>query len=201
MKDDKIKNLEVEIAALKHDQDRLEQYTRRTSLRISGPPKGNNENVCAKVLDLCNKIIAYPCWTQRDRTCKSARSTRRESTADTGQVRYIWHQGIGVQGESCSPPRGTASARTVDAGWCSWPGASAWRHWSAICRRSDRQYCNQWRRRRQRFWRRHRLFQGLYFGGLDTRQTINVLEGQTGEEKQENTWLFDNWWTDYSTGQ
>ena len=60
MKDDKIKNLEVEIAALKHDQDRLEQYTRRTSLRISGLPEGNNEDVCAKVLDLCNKKLRIP---------------------------------------------------------------------------------------------------------------------------------------------
>ena len=60
MKDDKIKNLEVEIAALKHDQDWLEQYTRRTSLRISGLPEGNNEDVCAKVLDLCNKKLRIP---------------------------------------------------------------------------------------------------------------------------------------------
>ena len=60
MKDDKIKNLEVEIAALKHDQDRLEQYTRRTSLRISGLPEGNKEDVCAKVLDLCNKKLRIP---------------------------------------------------------------------------------------------------------------------------------------------
>ena len=60
MKDDKIKNLEVEIAALKHDQDWLEQYTRRTSLRISGLPEENNEDVCTKVLDLCNKKLRIP---------------------------------------------------------------------------------------------------------------------------------------------
>ena len=60
MKDDKIKNLEVEIASLKHDQDWLEQYTRRTSLRTSGLPEGNNEDVCTKVLDLCNKKLRIP---------------------------------------------------------------------------------------------------------------------------------------------
>ena len=31
-----------------------------TSLRISGLPEGNNEDVCAKVLDLCNKKLRIP---------------------------------------------------------------------------------------------------------------------------------------------
>ena len=52
MKDDKIQNMEIEIGVLKLDQDRLEQYTRRNSLRISGVPEENNEDVCAKVLNL-----------------------------------------------------------------------------------------------------------------------------------------------------
>ena len=60
MKDDKIQNMESEIGVLKLDQDRLEQYTRRNSLQISGVPDESNEDVCAKVLNLCNSKLRVP---------------------------------------------------------------------------------------------------------------------------------------------
>ena len=60
MKDDKIQNMKSEIGVLKLDQDRLERYTRRNSLRISGVPEENNEDVCEKVLNLCNAKLRVP---------------------------------------------------------------------------------------------------------------------------------------------
>ena len=62
-KDDKIVKLENEIESLKCDQDRLEQYTRRNSLRISGVPESEHEDVCGKVIGLCNGKLRIPVKT------------------------------------------------------------------------------------------------------------------------------------------
>ena len=59
-KDQKIAELETEIEVLKDDQDRLEQYSRRNSLRISGLPEQDGENVLKKVVDLCNNKLKLP---------------------------------------------------------------------------------------------------------------------------------------------
>ena len=59
-KNDKIVKLENEIESLKTEQDRLEQYTRRNSLRISGLPESDHEDVCEKVLSLCNGKLRTP---------------------------------------------------------------------------------------------------------------------------------------------
>ena len=62
-KDRNIAELENEIEILKVDQDRLEQYSRRNSLRISGLPEQNDENVRQRIVDLCNKKVKVPIQT------------------------------------------------------------------------------------------------------------------------------------------
>ena len=57
-KNNRIKSLENEIEILKNDN--LEQYTRRNSLRISGLPDSDNEDVGQKVLELCLQQLQNP---------------------------------------------------------------------------------------------------------------------------------------------
>ena len=59
-KNDNIVKLENEIESLKNEQDCFEQYTRRNSLRISGVPESDHEDVGEKVLSLCNGKLRNP---------------------------------------------------------------------------------------------------------------------------------------------
>ena len=56
-KDKMITSLEDKLVLFKTKLDEHEQYTRRNSLRISGIKETGNEDVGAKVLDLCNKQL------------------------------------------------------------------------------------------------------------------------------------------------
>ena len=57
MKDDNINTLEIEIASLKHDQDRLERNTRRNYLRIT---RREQRKCVREGPDLCNKKLHIP---------------------------------------------------------------------------------------------------------------------------------------------
>ena len=53
----------MKLNTLKCDQDRLEQHTDRNSLRISGVPESEHEDVCGKVMGLCNGKLRIPVKT------------------------------------------------------------------------------------------------------------------------------------------
>ena len=59
-KDEVIGKLQDEISYLKDENDRLEQYSRRNSLRISGVPEIPNEEVMQCVLDICRHKLGVP---------------------------------------------------------------------------------------------------------------------------------------------
>ena len=56
-KDQKIKELESRVQQLENDQDVLEQYTRRNSLRVSGLPEDRHEDPAEVVLKVFNKTM------------------------------------------------------------------------------------------------------------------------------------------------
>ena len=56
-RDDRIKTLESKVAALEHESDKVEQYTRRPNLRFTGIAETDetNENTTEKILDIINE--------------------------------------------------------------------------------------------------------------------------------------------------
>ena len=59
-KDARIKELEVKVAQLEQKADNQEQYSRRTSIRISGIPEEPNEDVSAKVQSIMTSLDINP---------------------------------------------------------------------------------------------------------------------------------------------
>ena len=59
-KDELIAKLQSDITVLKEDNDCLEQYSRRNTLRIAGIPERDNEDVGEKILSLCNQKLDVP---------------------------------------------------------------------------------------------------------------------------------------------
>ena len=57
-RDHKIKSLEANVALLETQNDTLEQYTRRNSVRIAGLTEDENENCEEKVLSVFNEKMA-----------------------------------------------------------------------------------------------------------------------------------------------
>ena len=56
-RDDRTKTLESKVAALEHESDKVEQYTRRPNLRFTGIAETDetNENTTEKILDIINE--------------------------------------------------------------------------------------------------------------------------------------------------
>ena len=116
-KDQKIAELETEIEVLKDDQDRLEQYSRRNSLRISGLPEQDGENVLKKVVDLCNNKLKLPVKiSDFDRVHRVGKS----GAPDTGEIRDLRRPGFSVQSQICAPPGRSAPWCPMDPGNGSW---------------------------------------------------------------------------------
>jgi hypothetical protein len=59
-RDVSIGQLKTQVQELREENDRLEQYTRRNSIRITNVPEKKNEDVTKTVLDLINNLPLSP---------------------------------------------------------------------------------------------------------------------------------------------